>query len=236
MRQRSSGGGRRPSHFRRRQKFFPKEKGIDIRKLVNKAVVGEKVKEYIPQHTFEDFALDVRLKRNVAAKGYKTPTPIQDQCIPHVLKGRDVVGVANTGTGKTAAFLLPMLHKVLNDFGQRVLILAPTRELAFQIEEEFMIFARDLGIHSVLCIGGANMGGQIRKLNKKYNFIIGTPGRIKDFVRRRLIRLDTFKNVILDEADRMLDMGFLPDIKFLLGQLPAQKHSLCFSATISNQI
>jgi superfamily II DNA/RNA helicase len=236
MRRRSFGGGRRPSHFRNKKKFSSKEKGIDVHKLVNKAIVAEKQNEYNPQHTFEDFDLDTRLKRNVAAKGYKKPTPIQDQAIPPLLQGRDVVGIANTGTGKTAAFLLPMLHKIINDRGQRVLLLAPTRELALQIEEEFMAFARDLGIRSVLCIGGTNMTMQIRKLKKKHNFIIGTPGRIKDLIQRRLLHLGSFKNVILDEADRMLDMGFIHDIKYLLALLPEQRHSLFFSATISKQI
>jgi superfamily II DNA/RNA helicase len=147
-----------------------------------------------------------------------------------------VVGIANTGTGKTAAFLLPMLHKILNDSGQRVLLLAPTRELALQIEEEFVAFARDLGIRSVLCIGGTNIAMQIRKLKKKHNFVIGTPGRIKDLLQRRLLHLSSFRNVIIDEADRMLDMGFINDIKHILAQLPEQRHSLFFSATISKQI
>lgn len=236
MGRRSFGGGRKPSRFRKRKKASQKEKGIDIRQLVSKASVAEKPKQYNAQHRFEDFTIDTRLKRNVATKGYKTPTPIQDQAIPHVLQGKDVVGIANTGTGKTAAFLLPMLHKVLQDRGQRVLILAPTRELALQIEEEFDGFARDLGIRSVLCIGGTNMAAQIRKLKKKHNFIIGTPGRVKDLLQRRLLHLDTFKNVILDEADRMLDMGFIHDIKHLLSQLPEKRHSLFFSATVSKDV
>ena len=237
MARRSFGGGRKPSRFRNNRKFSPKKaKGIDISKLVSKATAAEKPKPYDPQHTFEDFKLDTRLKKNVARKGYKMPTPIQDQSIPLVLEGRDVVGIANTGTGKTAAFLLPMLHKVLQNPSERVLILAPTRELALQIEEEFMAFADGLGIRSILCIGGTNMGVQIRKLKKKHNFIIGTPGRIKDLLQRRLLHLDTFKNVILDEADRMLDMGFINDIKHLLSHLPEKRHSLFFSATVSPQI
>jgi superfamily II DNA/RNA helicase len=147
-----------------------------------------------------------------------------------------MVGIANTGTGKTAAFLLPMLHKVMNDKRQRVLILAPTRELALQIEDEFITFGNGLGIRSVLCIGGTNMSLQIRKLKRNHNFIIGTPGRIMDLHKRRLIHLDTFKNVIIDEADRMLDMGFIKDIRFLLEQLPRDRHTLFFSATVSKQI
>ncbi|MBU1703099.1 DEAD/DEAH box helicase [Patescibacteria group bacterium] len=236
MGRRSFGGRRRPLHFREKKKFSPKEKGFDVCKLVNNAAPAIKTKEYNTLNSFDDFALDSRLKRNVAAKGYKKPTPIQDQAIPHALRGNDIVGAANTGTGKTAAFLLPMLHKVLNDRSQRVLILAPTRELALQIEEEFNAFANDLGIRSVLCIGGTNMLAQIRKLKKHHNFIIGTPGRIKDLFQRRLLHLESFRNVILDEVDRMLDMGFIHDIKYLLAQLPEQRHSLFFSATISREI
>lgn len=235
-RRRSFGGGRKPSHFRSKKNFPKKGKGIDVSQFVKKAEIAEEPKQYDPKHTFEDFGLDTRLKKNIAVKGYKHPTPIQDQAIGLMMEGRDVVGVANTGTGKTAAFLLPMLHKVLNDRGQRVLILAPTRELAFQIEDEFKAFSLDMGIQSVLCIGGTNITAQIRKLKKKHNFIIGTPGRIKDLLQRRLLHLDTFQNVILDEADRMLDMGFLPDIKYLLSHLPEKRHSLFFSATISKQI
>lgn len=236
MGQRPSGGGRRPSRFREKKKFSHKERGFDVRNMVNTSVVAEKSAEYKPQHTFNDFALDTRLKRNVVKKGYTKPTPIQDQAIPHALEGKDLVGTANTGTGKTAAFLLPMLHKVLNDRGQKVLILAPTRELALQIEDEFKLFANDLGIGSVLCIGGTNMTMQIRKLKKNFSFIIGTPGRIKDLYQRRLLHLNMFQNVVLDEVDRMLDMGFIHDIKYLLAQLPEKRHSLFFSATVSNQI
>jgi ATP-dependent RNA helicase RhlE len=235
MGRRSFGGGRRPSHFRNRKKFSKQEKGVDVRKFVNRAEKVEEIK-YVHKHDFNDFFVDDRIKRNIAAKGYKVPTPIQDQAIPEVLKNRDVVGIANTGTGKTAAFLIPMLHKVLKDNGQKVLILAPTRELAFQIEEEFRVFAKNLGIGSVLCIGGTSMGLQIKKLKKSYKFIIGTPGRLMDLQKRRLIHLDQFQNVIIDEADRMLDMGFIKDIRFILEQLPVKRHTLFFSATVSKQI
>ncbi|MFC1748802.1 DEAD/DEAH box helicase [Pseudomonadota bacterium] len=236
MRQRSFGGRRNPSRFRKTKKNSAKEKGIDVSKLVNKTFEPEKAEEYRAQNTFEDFKLDPRLKKSVERKGYKAPTPIQDQTIPHLLQGKDVVGIANTGTGKTAAFLLPMLHKVLNDRSEKVLILAPTRELALQIEEEFRAFSAGLGINSVLCIGGTNMGLQIRKLKKNYSFVIGTPGRIKDLLERRLLRFDSYRSVILDEADRMLDMGFIHDIKHILGKLPQKRHSLFFSATIPKEV
>jgi len=239
MRRKSFGGdNKRPSHFRGRRNFRSKskEKGIDISQFINKASALEEKTTYSPVHSFDDFNIDNRLKSSVAAKGYRDPTPIQDQAIPPALDDKDLVGVANTGTGKTAAFLLPMLNKVLNDRSQRVLILAPTRELAFQIEEEFNAFSRDLGIRAVLCIGGTNMTAQIRKLKRKHNFIIGTPGRVKDLFQRRLLHLDTFKSVVLDEVDRMLDMGFIHDIKHLLSQLPEKRHSLFFSATVSKAV
>ncbi|MFC1615818.1 DEAD/DEAH box helicase [Patescibacteria group bacterium] len=236
MRKKSFGGRRKPSRFRKNKKFSHKEGSIDVSKLVNKAIVENKEEEYKPKHNFEDFKIDGRLKRNVAIKGYKDPTPIQDQAIPQVLDGKDVVGIANTGTGKTAAFLLPMLHKVLNNRKERVLILAPTRELAYQIKEEFEAYGQGLGIRSVLCMGGTNMGTQIRKLKRRYNFIIGTPGRLMDLMKRRLIHLELYRNVIIDEADRMLDMGFINDIKDILKELPERRHSLFFSATISKQI
>lgn len=236
MKRRSFGGGRRPSHFRNAKKFPQRVKDFDVSAFVGKATREEKPVEYIVKHQFEDFKIDSQIKNNLVRKGYKTPTPIQDQSIPHILDGKDVVGTANTGTGKTAAFLLPMLNKVLKDRTQRVLILAPTRELAVQIEEEFAIFGQGLGITSVLCIGGTSMHMQIKKLRRKHSFIIGTPGRIMDLMQRRLVHTEIFNNVILDEVDRMLDMGFIHDIKHILGTLPEKRQSLFFSATVSKQI
>ena len=201
-------------------------------RFINKTVSNEEQKEYLPQNQFKDFAVDERLKQNIIRKGYLRPTPIQDQALPHILAGKDLVGIANTGTGKTAAFLVPLLNKVSKDRNQKVLILTPTRELALQIQQEFLEFSHGFGVFSVLCIGGASIGVQIKNLRRNYNFIVGTPGRIKDLIKRRLINMNLFNNVVVDEADRMLDMGFIHDIKFLLGLLPRERHSLFFSATI----
>ncbi len=209
---------------------------IDISRFVNKAVVTEQAEVFIPKHKFSDFNIDDKLKINIAKKGYLKPTPIQDQAIPHILEGKDVVGIANTGTGKTAAFLIPLINKALFDRRQKILIVIPTRELALQIQDEFIGFARFLHLESVLCIGGASIGLQIRNLKRNPHFIIGTPGRLKDLINRKCLNLSGFQNIVLDEADRMVDMGFIHDIKFLLAQMPQKRHSLFFSATISNEI
>jgi superfamily II DNA/RNA helicase len=190
---------------------------------------------YVSTHAFADFGLDERLLNNVQRHGYSTPTPIQDQAIPPLMEGKDVVGIANTGTGKTAAFLLPLLHKVLLDPKQGVLILAPTRELALQISDEFKAFAANLPISSVLCIGGTNLNPQIQRLRDNPHFVIGTPGRIKDLIQRRVLDLSLFTNVVLDEVDRMLDIGFRQDIKYLIAMLPPQRHAAFFSATLDTE-
>jgi superfamily II DNA/RNA helicase len=185
--------------------------------------------------TFEDFNFSDQLKKNIAFKKYAIPTPIQDQAIPHILEGKDIIGVANTGTGKTAAFLLPLIDKVLKDRTQKVLIIAPTRELALQIDDELYDFTYGLGIYAALCIGGTSMSRQRIEVRKNPNFIIGTPGRIKDLVRVRLINLSQFQSVVLDEADRMVDIGFIEDIKYFISLLAKNRQSLFFSATISKK-
>ncbi len=213
---------------------------VDLAKLVNKAQPHEEVEAYVPTHAFADFAIDERLKDNIIAKGYITPTPIQDQSIPHVLLGKDIVGMANTGTGKTAAFLIPLIDKVLKfraiGTDERVLIMVPTRELAIQIEAEFFGFAKGLQLSSVTCVGGANITPQIRLLQRKPSFVIGTPGRLKDLMERRDLDLSKFGTVVLDEADRMLDMGFIDDMRFIMSTMRAERHTLFFSATMSREI
>ncbi len=209
---------------------------IDVSRFVNKSVIVEEVIAYIPTHQFSDFQIDARLKKNIENKGYKIPTAIQDQSLPDVLKGRDVIGIANTGEGKTAAFLIPLINKMLLDPTAKVLVMVPTRELALQIDEEFMGFARALQIYSVLLVGGASISMQIERLRRKVRMVIGTPGRIKDLIERGDLNLADFHNLVLDEADRMLDMGFLPDIKSIIGNLPRERHTLFFSATFSREI
>jgi len=198
--------------------------------------VVEHTEVYAPKHTFSDFPFGALVKQNITAKGYVLPTPIQDQAIEHVLNGEDIVGIANTGTGKTAAFLLPLLDKVLKQPREKILIMVPTRELAIQIDEELRDFARGSGLFSVVCVGGTGMGKQISELRHRHNFVIGTPGRLKDHMENRNLDLGTFNTVVLDEADRMLDMGFIGDMRFMLAKMPADRQTLFFSATLSKEI
>lgn len=219
-----------PSRIRR-----PKEGYIDPSLFVRKAVQTTQT-EFVATHKFSDFAIGEKLLSNVIAKGFAQPSPIQDQVIPVLLEGRDVIGIANTGTGKTAAFLVPLIEKIDKDDSQGVLIIAPTRELAVQIDEEFRSFAKGLGIHSAICIGGVGMGKQIMEIKQRPNFVIGTPGRLKDLENRRVLNFADYANVVLDEVDRMLDMGFVKDIREIIGKLPRKRHSLFFSATMPENI
>jgi len=230
-RSRVSFHGRRP--FRRDS--FKKSK-IDVSKFICKTTRTEVKTEYIPQNKFADFKIESRLKQNIANRGYANPMPIQDQAISHILAGKDMVGIANTGTGKTAAILIPMIDKIFRNRSEKVLIVTPTRELAFQFEDEFRHFSRGLGLWSAACVGGMNIGRQIINLRRNPNFVIGTPGRLKDLIKRRVLDLSRFQNVVVDEVDRMFDLGFLNDIRHLLGFLPQERQSLFFSATVSENI
>jgi ATP-dependent RNA helicase RhlE len=246
---------------------------------------------YESKHTFDDFQIHQVLKDRIAARGYVTPTPIQDQAIPAILEGRDVIGLANTGTGKTAAFLIPMLDKVLKsrdnpnglpdrdviepterviptkfqakpgartfsrgdrndrrdrddkpqflyhiDKEPKCLIVVPTRELATQIEEELLAFAPDLRIFSAVCVGGMPIGRQIARINKVCQVVIGTPGRLLDLIEKNVLDLSKFDSIVLDEVDRMMDMGFVDDVTEIVNSLPSHRHSLFFSATLDPKL
>ena len=191
---------------------------------------------YTPKNAFADFAVSDTLKKNIAFRKYSTPTPIQDQAIPTILSGRDLIAIANTGTGKTAAFLIPLIEKVSRTKNEKVLILAPTRELANQISDELYGFTYGLNISWALCTGGNNMGKQIDSLAKHPNFVIGTPGRLKDLSQKRFLNLSDYKTVVLDEADRMVDIGFINNIKYFINLLPTSRQSLFFSATIPPKV
>ena len=192
--------------------------------------------EYEAEHQFSDFAISPQLKANILNRGYTTPTPIQDQVIPHVLENRDVVGIANTGTGKTAAFLIPLLDKVLGNPEEKVLIIAPTRELALQVRDELKLFTTGFRVFATLCIGGASISRQIDDLKRGQQFVIGTPGRIKDLNERGKLKFEQFTTIVLDEVDRMLDMGFVHEIKRIIQALPPKRQSLFFSATMTNSV
>jgi len=208
----------------------------EISKFTNRAVAKTEESAFVPEHTFADFAINEHLKKNILAHGYKTPTPIQDKAIPHVLAGRDIVGLAETGTGKTAAFLIPLIDKVMKQKGERILIMAPTRELAVQTEKELAGFARGLGFRGMVAVGGANISPQISALRHNPAFVIGTPGRLKDLMERKALDLSGFGTAVLDEADRMLDMGFIDDMRFILGKMKKERHMLFFSATMGKDI
>ncbi len=210
-------------------------KKLDSRLFIKKAQ-GTQTQAYTALQPFADFALADVVKRNILAQGYTTPTEIQEKTIPHLLEGRDVIGIANTGTGKTAAFLIPLVHKVFMDKNQRVLIVTPTRELAMQIADQNHALTRGMDVDVVLCIGGANMERQEKKLHHNPHFVIGTPGRLRDLIERRRLNLDLFRNIVLDEVDRMVDIGFIRDITYFISLLPKKRQSLFFSATISDKV
>jgi superfamily II DNA/RNA helicase len=215
----------------------PVKKYINPSKFINQATPKADEVPYEPQYKFADFPFGKQLSLNVEKKGYATPTSIQDQAIMPILEGKDVIGLANTGTGKTAAFLLPIIENQTGEnYRPSVLIIAPTRELAQQIDEEFRAFSQGLSLYSALVVGGMPVERQIRDLKRRPHFIIGTPGRLKDLMTRKLIRFDNISTLVLDEADRMLDMGFLPDIRAIVSATPDDRQTLLFSATITPEI
>ncbi len=193
---------------------------------------------------FEDLRLSEPLLRAVRTAGYRTPTPIQSSAIPHVLAGRDVLGCAQTGTGKTAAFAIPILQRLSDRAVRRTtpsgrvraLILGPTRELAQQIHDSFGSYGHYTGVRQTVVYGGVNQNPQVRALRGGVDVLIATPGRLLDLMGQRLVSLAGVEVLVLDEADRMLDMGFLPDIRRSLAQVPRQRQTLLFSATMPDAI
>jgi len=200
-------------------------------------------------NSFHDFGLAEPILRALAQENYITPTPIQAQAIPPALAGRDIVGIAQTGTGKTAAFALPILHRLAaaprhaenaepkrDRKSCRVLVLSPTRELSGQILDSFKAYGRHLDVSATLAIGGVPMGRQVRALMNGVDVLVATPGRLIDLVRGNALRLAQVEVLVLDEADRMLDMGFIHDIRKIVGMLPRERQTLFFSATMPQQI
>ncbi len=230
----SSGSPRAGSRGRRA--FTNPGLRINVNRFINRAVPQAEVAPYTAINRFQDFAIHPAVKQNITRVGYIAPTAIQDQTIPLILEGKDVIGVANTGTGKTAAFLIPLIHKVATFRQEKFLVIVPTRELAHQIQDEFVRFSQTLGLSSVVIIGGMGMGNQIRALRRNPTAVIGTPGRLKDLIERKVLFPSNYRTVVLDEADRMLDMGFITDIRFMLALLPSPRQTLLFSATLSSEI
>ena len=192
--------------------------------------------------TFESLGLAPALLRALDAEGYKAPTPIQEQAIPHVLAGRDVQGIAQTGTGKTAAFALPILQRLAAERRQpprggcRVLVLSPTRELASQICDSFRAYGAQIGVRATVMFGGVPKGKQVRAMERGVDVLVATPGRLIDHMQDRTVRLDHVEILVLDEADHMLDLGFIVPIKRIVATIPSRRQTLFFSATMPGEI
>ncbi|MBT8542269.1 DEAD/DEAH box helicase [Polynucleobacter paneuropaeus] len=195
--------------------------------------------------TFADFGLDPLIQKAVSEQGYTSPTPIQAQAIPHVLLGQDLMGAAQTGTGKTAAFVLPIIQRILRHASSsasparhpiRALVLTPTRELAVQVAENAANYSRHTDLRSAVVYGGVDMKEQVATLRGGIEILIATPGRLLDHIGSKVANLSQVELLVLDEADRMLDMGFLPDLQRIINLIPAQRQTLLFSATFSPEI
>ena len=189
----------------------------------------------IQENTFDHLGIAPRLLEILHRLQFTIPTPIQQKSIPVALEGKDIIGVAQTGTGKTLAFGIPMIQRLAQVRG-RGLVILPTRELAVQVDETFQKIGRPIGLRTAILIGGASMEMQMRALRKNPHVIIGTPGRILDHLQKKTAPLHDVTVLVLDEADRMLDMGFIKDMRFILAHMPKERHTLFFSATLSREI
>lgn len=185
---------------------------------------------------YKALGLNEKLLNNVLTKGYRTTTEIQEKTIPEINKGLNVLGISKTGSGKTAAFLIPLIEKMIHDQHQKLLVVAPTRELAMQIKEEAVTFVRGMNFNVNLIIGGDSIDRQVKNLKRGDNIIIGTPGRIKDLVNRGFIKPANINNVVVDEVDRMMDMGFINDTRHIFNLISKNKQALFFSATLNKKV
>ncbi|MEM1312791.1 MAG: DEAD/DEAH box helicase [Patescibacteria group bacterium] len=230
-------------YFRRNSrptKTKKKEKVLD-ETIYTQAAQEVEPKKELDQVNFDTYSLSSTIVKALEYRGFTSPTEIQTKTIPVILEGSDLVAISQTGSGKTGSFLIPLLHRTKEDQNKNLnrgaLIVAPTRELALQIDKELRAFdLRKLGLYSQTCIGGADIREQMRRLRKPNHFIIGTPGRLVDLVKREALNLSNIKTVVLDEMDRMLEMGFVEDITWLIEQIKGSKQSLFFSATVNKQV
>ena len=211
-------------------------KQLDTRLFVRGAINLTVEEQVVIEHKFSDFEVHPQIVKNIEFLKFSEPTPIQDKALKPGLAGTDIIGLADTGTGKTLAFVLPIINKIMKDPNQTALIMAPTRELAVQIREEIRQLAASMPIYTALLIGGSDIRRQIMDLRRRPHIFIGTPGRIKDLYQRNVLRFDGVKTVVLDEVDRMLDMGFVKDITEIMSLLPDQKQTLLFSATLDSRV
>lgn len=213
-----------------------KKSTIDINQLKQKATEIPVTTVYQAERKFADMPLDSRLLKAIAKKGFDEPTEIQDRTLEHLLDGRDLMGIAQTGTGKTGAFLIPLIHRMISGRENfRVLVLAPTRELAVQIDAEFKSLTIGMNLYSQCFIGGTSVNADLQKLQKKSHLVIGTPGRLLDLSQRKAIRFREFGILILDEFDRMLDMGFNKDVHRITADMQNRTQTLLFSATVDRK-
>jgi len=226
--------------FKRRKSFgrnrFSKNQ-IDPNKYISKKVNSEKpsVEVYVGKN-FDSFDLSNQLLKNLFRKDFFKTTEIQEKTITKIQEGKDMLGISATGSGKTGAFLIPLIDKIFKSRDQKILIITPTRELAQQILKEGISLVQNSGIRLTMVIGGESMGKQIGSLRRRPEIVVGTPGRLRDLYDRKIINFGTFNNVVIDEVDRMLDMGFVDDIKDIYNNTHENKQSLFFSATMNDKI
>ncbi|HNS17757.1 MAG TPA: DEAD/DEAH box helicase [Bacteroidales bacterium] len=209
-----------------------KVSSINPNQLIKRAIQRDEV-EFVPGWSFDQTSLHARLKKALHQKGYTSPTEIQEKTIGTLIQGRDLLGVAKTGTGKTAAYLIPVIHRLLSeDRPFQSLILVPTRELALQVEGEFNSLTKGMGFAAACFVGGKSISNDFRKLRMMNHLVVGTPGRLIDLMNRGALRLNSFTLLVIDEFDRMLDMGFIQDVNRIVAAVQDRKQTLLFSATL----
>lgn len=229
---RFSGGGKRRNRGGGGRGRGKNKKAIPVHKFVHKGVPVQEVK-YEALSPYRDFPLHKDLQKNIEILGYKMPTEVQEKTFEHISEVRDVMAIANTGTGKTAAFLIPLINAMLfSDERFSALVMVPTRELAQQVEEEFRKLSKKMKLFGACFIGGQSINNDLRKLRKNFDFVIGTPGRLVDLSKRKALKFENFSVLVLDEFDRMLDMGFSQDVNFITNQMTSRDQTLLFSATL----
>jgi len=223
------------SNARNRNNVRPAKKASTLNPnlLIKEADQGVEEQVFRSDRLVSELPIDIKLRQALASKGYKRPTEIQDRTLETLLEGKDILGIAQTGTGKTGAFLIPIIEKLLQKrVNPYALVVVPTRELALQVEEEFKSMAKGLGLYSACFIGGTNINRDLQTLRRNSHVVIATPGRLLDLSDRGAIKLGKFQTLVLDEFDRMLDMGFIHDVKRILNGLKQREHTMLFSATL----
>ncbi len=232
-----SGSKNRNGQFRpkARPQNRRKQSSVDINLLTQKAIPQE-FEDYVSNRTFAEMPLESSLKATIAKKGFQHPTEIQDKTLESLLEGRDLLGVAQTGTGKTGAFLIPIINRLMKSGRNfQTLVLVPTRELAVQVEDEFRSLTKGLGLYSSCFIGGTNINRDLQNLKRKSHLVVGTPGRLIDLNNRKALWFKDFEVLVLDEFDRMLDMGFANDVRRITEAMTKRSHTMLFSATLDKQ-